>query len=125
MEREGAYASKHSAARSKRLMASDPRGPFTETWNSSMEQFIGFKGGDIMPKKEVIAVVGATGAQGGGLARAILNDAGSRFAVRALTRDVNSPAARELVKLGAEVVSADVDNRSEEHTSELQSPCKL
>src|ERR1039457_4880568 len=93
MEREGAYASKHSAARSKRLMASDPRGPFTETWNSSMEQFIGFKGGDIMPKKEVIAVVGATGAQGGGLARAILNDAGSRFAVRALTRDVNSSAA--------------------------------
>jgi uncharacterized protein YbjT (DUF2867 family) len=63
-----------------------------------------------MPKKDVIAVVGATGAQGGGLARAILNDPGSRFAVRALTRDATSPAARELAKLGAEVVSADVDN---------------
>ena len=61
-----------------------------------------------MPKKDVIAVAGATGAQGGGLARAILNHAGSRFAVRALTRNVNSPAAQALAKLGAEVVAADL-----------------
>jgi uncharacterized protein YbjT (DUF2867 family) len=67
-------------------------------------------GGKTMPKRDVIAVVGATGAQGGGLARAILNDAGSRFAVRALTRNVSSPAARELAKQGAEVVAADVDD---------------
>jgi uncharacterized protein YbjT (DUF2867 family) len=75
-----------------------------------MEQFIGWMGGKTMPKKDVIAVLGATGAQGGGLARAILHDPRSRFAVRALTRDVNSPAARELAKQGAEVVAADVDN---------------
>ena len=43
-----------------------------------------------MAGKKIIAVVGATGAQGGGLVRAILNDKRSAFAVRALTRDVNS-----------------------------------
>ncbi|MEU4564688.1 NmrA/HSCARG family protein [Actinoplanes sp. NPDC023936] len=60
-----------------------------------------------MSEKKVIAVVGATGAQGGGLVRAILADPDGGFAVRALTRDVTSPAAQELVKLGAEVVQAD------------------
>jgi uncharacterized protein YbjT (DUF2867 family) len=63
-----------------------------------------------MADKKVIAVAGATGSQGGGLARAILNDADSQFAVRALTRDVNSQAARHLAELGAEVVAADVDD---------------
>ena len=63
-----------------------------------------------MAEKKIIAVVGATGAQGGGLARAILNDANSEFRVRALTRDVNSDKAKELAKLGAEVVAADVDD---------------
>jgi uncharacterized protein YbjT (DUF2867 family) len=63
-----------------------------------------------MAGKKIIAVVGATGAQGGGLVRAILNDNGSGFTVRALTRDVNSEKAKELAKLGAEVVAANVDN---------------
>jgi uncharacterized protein YbjT (DUF2867 family) len=63
-----------------------------------------------MNKKRVIAVVGATGAQGGGMARAVLNDSGSRFSIRALTRNVNSPAAQELAKLGAQVVAADLDD---------------
>lgn len=63
-----------------------------------------------MPAKKIIAVVGATGAQGGGLARAILSDAGSAFAVRALTRDVTSDKAKTLAALGAEVVAADVDD---------------
>jgi uncharacterized protein YbjT (DUF2867 family) len=58
-------------------------------------------------QKKVIAVVGATGAQGGGLVRAILADPDGDYAVRALTRDTTSPAAQELVKLGAEVVEAD------------------
>ncbi len=62
-----------------------------------------------MPPK-VIAVVGATGAQGGGLVRAILNDRSGEFAARALTRDVNSQKARELARMGAEVVAADVDD---------------
>lgn len=60
--------------------------------------------------KRIIAVVGATGAQGGGLARAILSDPDSPFAVRALTRDVNSEKAQALARLGAEVVAADVDD---------------
>jgi uncharacterized protein YbjT (DUF2867 family) len=63
-----------------------------------------------MPDKKVIAVVGATGAQGGGLVRAILSHPSSGFAARAITRDVNSGKAKELAKLGAEVVAADVDD---------------
>lgn len=63
-----------------------------------------------MAPKQVIAVVGATGAQGGGLVRAILNDPSGQFAARAITRDVNSPKARELSRLGAEVVGANVDD---------------
>jgi len=60
--------------------------------------------------KKIIVVVGATGAQGGGLARAILSDPQGGFAVRAITRDVTSAKARELADLGAEVVSADLDD---------------
>jgi uncharacterized protein YbjT (DUF2867 family) len=60
--------------------------------------------------KKTIAVVGATGAQGGGLVRAILADPSGGFAARALTRDPNSAKAKELAKLGAEVVAANVDD---------------
>ena len=63
-----------------------------------------------MAEKKVIAVVGATGAQGGGLVRAILSDRSGGFTARALTRDVNAGKAIELAKLGAEVVAADVDD---------------
>jgi uncharacterized protein YbjT (DUF2867 family) len=63
-----------------------------------------------MPNKKIIAVFGATGAQGGGLARAILNDPESEFAVRAITRDVNSDKAKALAQHGAEVVAADIDD---------------
>ena len=57
-----------------------------------------------------IAVIGATGAQGGGLVRAILKDPESGFSVRALTRNVNSEKAKALAALGAELVAADVDD---------------
>lgn len=60
--------------------------------------------------KKTIAVVGATGAQGGGLIRAILADPSGGFAARALTRDAGSAKAKELAKLGAEIVAADVDD---------------
>ncbi len=63
-----------------------------------------------MAEKKIIAVVGATGGQGGGLARAILRDPGSSFAVRALTRDTSSEKAKALARQGAEVVAADVDD---------------
>lgn len=59
-----------------------------------------------MSDKKVIAVVGATGLQGGGLARAILADPYGGFAVRALTRDATSERAQKLSKQGAEVVEA-------------------
>jgi len=60
--------------------------------------------------RKIIAVVGATGAQGGGLARAILADPDGGFAVRALSRNVQSDKARALSAAGAEVVAADLDD---------------
>jgi uncharacterized protein YbjT (DUF2867 family) len=63
-----------------------------------------------MADRKVIAVAGATGAQGGGLVRAILDDPEGGFAARALTRDPDSPAARALAEAGAEVVRADLDD---------------
>jgi uncharacterized protein YbjT (DUF2867 family) len=63
-----------------------------------------------MADKKIIAVTGATGAQGGGLARAILADPSGGFAVRAVTRDPNKDKAKELASKGAEVVKADLDD---------------
>jgi uncharacterized protein YbjT (DUF2867 family) len=60
--------------------------------------------------KKIIAVVGATGAQGGGLARAILRDTSGGFSVRALTRNPDSDKAKALAADGAEVVKADLDD---------------
>ncbi|MGA7991328.1 MAG: NmrA/HSCARG family protein [Thermoanaerobaculia bacterium] len=65
-----------------------------------------------MADRKIIAVVGATGAQGSGLVRAILADPNGGFAARALVRDVNSEKAKELKKAGAEVVAADVDDEA-------------
>jgi uncharacterized protein YbjT (DUF2867 family) len=58
----------------------------------------------------IIAIVGATGTQGGGLARAILADPDGGFTVRAITRDPGKDNARRLADAGAEVVQADIDN---------------
>lgn len=60
--------------------------------------------------KKIIAVIGATGSQGGGLVRAILEDTNGPFAARAITRDPNSDKAKALADAGAEVVGADVDD---------------
>lgn len=60
--------------------------------------------------KKIIAIVGATGAQGGSLAKAILSDKNSEFSVRALTRDPASDKAKELAAMGAEVVAGDIDD---------------
>jgi uncharacterized protein YbjT (DUF2867 family) len=63
-----------------------------------------------MSEKKVIAVIGATGAQGGGLVRAILADREGPFAARAITRKPESDRARALAQLGAEVVAGDADD---------------
>jgi uncharacterized protein YbjT (DUF2867 family) len=62
-----------------------------------------------MAEKKIIVVFGATGAQGGGLARAILNDKNSEFGVRAITRDPNSDKAKALAAAGAEITEANID----------------
>ena len=59
---------------------------------------------------KIIAVLGATGAQGGGLVRTILEDSTGEFKVRVLTRDVNSEKSKALSEMGAEVVAVDIDN---------------
>lgn len=64
-----------------------------------------------MENKKIIAIVGATGAQGKGLINSILNDSDGGFKVRAITRNADSDKARELAKLGVEVVEANVDNK--------------
>jgi len=56
--------------------------------------------------KKIIAVVGATGKQGGGAVDALLQD--GTFAVRAITRDTGSEKAKALVQRGAEVVAGDL-----------------
>ena len=63
-----------------------------------------------MSQRPLITVFGATGAQGGGLARAILGDPQGRFRVRAVTRKPQSPAALQLAAAGAEVHAADLDD---------------
>lgn len=65
-----------------------------------------------MASKKIITVFGATGAQGGGVARAILSDSNSAFAVRAVTRNPDSEKAKALAAMGAEVVVADIDDKA-------------
>ena len=65
-----------------------------------------------MSDRKLIAVVGATGAQGGGLARAILDDPDGGFAVRALTRHPDADKALALAVRGAEIVAADLDDEA-------------
>ncbi|MFO1327517.1 MAG: NmrA family NAD(P)-binding protein [Rubrivivax sp.] len=58
----------------------------------------------------LITVFGATGAQGGGLARALLQTAHRPFRVRAVTRRPGSAAAQALAAMGAELCAADLDD---------------
>lgn len=64
-----------------------------------------------MENKKIIAVVGATGAQGGGLVQAILNDKDGEFSARAITRNANSEKAKALADQGVEVVEADLEDK--------------
>jgi uncharacterized protein YbjT (DUF2867 family) len=65
-----------------------------------------------MENKKIIAVIGATGAQGKGLIQSVLNDKNGEFRIRAITRNANSDKARELAKQGVEVVEANVDDKA-------------
>src|ERR1700750_92176 len=63
-----------------------------------------------MGDSKVIAGMGATGAQGGGLVKAILADPDKEFSARAITRNADSDAAKALAAAGAEVVEANLDD---------------
>jgi uncharacterized protein YbjT (DUF2867 family) len=63
-----------------------------------------------MSEARIITVIGATGAQGGGLCDAILEDPSGGFRCRAVTRDPSKPKAQALAARGAEVVAADLDD---------------
>jgi len=65
-----------------------------------------------MSDRKIIAVVGATGAQGGGLVQAMLKDALGGFTPRAVTRNPESAKARALAERGAQVVAADIDDEA-------------
>lgn len=65
-----------------------------------------------MAQRKIITVFGATGAQGGSLARAILQHPESEFTVRAVTRAIHSDKAKELEAMGAEIVQADLDDKA-------------
>lgn len=58
--------------------------------------------------KPTVAIIGATGAQGGGLVRAILEE--NAFTARAITRKPDSDKGRALRDAGAEVVAADIND---------------
>lgn len=68
-----------------------------------------------MSAKKVITVFGATGAQGGGLVRAICEDQNGEFSARAFTRDINSDKAKALAAAGAELVQGDLSDPASVH----------
>jgi uncharacterized protein YbjT (DUF2867 family) len=59
-------------------------------------------------QKQLIAVFGATGSQGGAVVKALLAD--GTFQIRALTRNPSSEAAKALLTFGVQVVAADLDD---------------
>lgn len=65
-----------------------------------------------MADKKIIAVVGSTGSQGGGLCQAILSDPSGGFACRAITRDPGKDKAKALAAKGAEIVAADLNDEA-------------
>ncbi|KZV98379.1 NAD(P)-binding protein [Exidia glandulosa HHB12029] len=60
-----------------------------------------------MATKRIVTVFGATGSQGGSVAKYLLED--GTFAVRAVTRNAESPAAQGMCCNGAEIVIADLN----------------
>ena len=65
--------------------------------------------GDRQNVERLIVVCGATGNQGGAVARSLLDQG---FRVRGLTRSPQKPEAQALTNQGAEVVQGDMEDRS-------------
>ncbi|EGO57252.1 hypothetical protein NEUTE1DRAFT_121747 [Neurospora tetrasperma FGSC 2508] len=67
-----------------------------------------------MTTKKTITVFGATGLQGGSVAAIFLNDPklNADWTVRAVTRDVTKESAKQLADQGAQVVAADLNDKS-------------
>jgi uncharacterized protein YbjT (DUF2867 family) len=67
-----------------------------------------------MAAKKVLVVFGATGVQGGSVAKAFLGDAKLKesWVIRGVTRDVSKPSAKSLENLGAETITADLNDAS-------------
>lgn len=67
-----------------------------------------------MAGKKIIAVIGATGAQGGGVVDVFLNDPllSQEWTVRAVTRDPSKDKAKKLKEQGADVVAADLNDEA-------------
>lgn len=59
-----------------------------------------------MPSRKLVVVFGATGNQGGSVAKAILGDpvAKAQFHLRAVTRDPSQPTAISLAEKGVNLV---------------------
>ena len=58
--------------------------------------------------KKIVTVLGSTGAQGGGVVRALLDQ--QDWQVRAVTRNARSQAALHLAELGCEIAEADLNS---------------
>ncbi|TGJ88311.1 hypothetical protein E0Z10_g493 [Xylaria hypoxylon] len=67
-----------------------------------------------MPAKRIITVFGATGNQGGAIVKHFLSDPklNDAWIVRGVTRDVSKDSAKKLASQGAEVVAADLNDKS-------------
>lgn len=66
-----------------------------------------------MAEPSIVTVFGATGQQGGSVARSLLQNKANRFKVRAITRKPESEASKSLASLGATIVKADGWNGEE------------
>ncbi|KAI5918684.1 NmrA-like family protein [Camillea tinctor] len=67
-----------------------------------------------MSAKKIITVFGATGAQGGGVVSTFISDPKLKdvWAVRGVTRNINSDPAKKLAAKGVEIVSADFNDKA-------------
>jgi len=63
-----------------------------------------------MTSKRIVTVVGATGNQGGSVVDHLLADGTGDYIVRAVTRNCDTEAARDLVARGVQVVQSDLND---------------